>query len=150
VRSHAVSTVKKSTARIARAWARRNSLHEGPVLRGAGGRPARLRIVRMVVAPIQTPKLSQLAPDADAFPPGVLPTEADDQIPDAGIERRAAESLPPSIGPLPPHQLAVPAKEGLRRDQEGGPPLPRQQPAGRREEDSIDPSEAKPSRLPPS
>lgn len=37
--------------------ARRNSLHDGPSRRGAGPRPARLRIVLIVVAPTPMPSL---------------------------------------------------------------------------------------------
>ena len=39
------------------AWARRNSLHDGPLRRGAGPRPERLRIDLIVVAPIRMPSL---------------------------------------------------------------------------------------------
>jgi hypothetical protein len=55
VRSQAVSTVKKSTARIPRAWDLRNSLQDRPLRRGAGPRPQRRRIVRIAVADTQTP-----------------------------------------------------------------------------------------------
>jgi hypothetical protein len=57
VRSHAVSTVKKSHAHIPRAWARRNSPHDGPRRRGAGPQPERLRIDLIVVAPTRMPSL---------------------------------------------------------------------------------------------
>lgn len=58
VRSHAVSTVKKSAARTPLAWPRRNSLHVGPDRRGAGPRPWRRRSVRMAVAETLTPSLA--------------------------------------------------------------------------------------------
>ena len=38
------------------------------------------------------------------------------------------------LGPFPGHELAVPAEEGLRSDQEGIPRLSPEQPAGRRKE----------------
>jgi hypothetical protein len=44
----AVSTVKKSQARTAPAWARRNSDHVGPVRRGAGPIRFRRRTRRIV------------------------------------------------------------------------------------------------------
>jgi hypothetical protein len=52
-----VSTVKKSVAQIPAASDRRNSVHVGPVRRGAGSWPARSRIVRTVVAEILIPSL---------------------------------------------------------------------------------------------
>jgi hypothetical protein len=52
-----VSTVKKSHASTPLPCARRNSLHVGPVRRGAGPRPARRRIRRMVLAPTRIPSL---------------------------------------------------------------------------------------------
>jgi transposase-like protein len=58
VRSQAVSTVKKSSARSPWAWALRNSLHEGPLRRGAGPRPSRRRIVRIVVADTRMPSFN--------------------------------------------------------------------------------------------
>jgi hypothetical protein len=58
VRSQVVSTVKKSTAKIPWAWVRRNSLHDGPLRRGAGPRPCRRRTVRIAVADTRTPSFS--------------------------------------------------------------------------------------------
>src|SRR5664279_405583 len=49
-RSSTVSTVKKSQARIVCACARQNCRHVGPVLRGAGSRPARCRMFHTVAA----------------------------------------------------------------------------------------------------
>ncbi len=41
------------------------------------------------------------------------------------------------VGPLPPNELAVPAKERLRSDHERGPPVPGERPARRGEERPI-------------
>ena len=52
-----VSTVMKSQASTPLPWARRNSPRVGPVRRGAGPRPERRRIRRIVVAPTRIPSL---------------------------------------------------------------------------------------------
>jgi hypothetical protein len=43
----------------------------------------------------------------------------------------------PTVGPLPPHELTMPAKQGLRRDPERGPTIAGQRPARRGEERPI-------------
>ena len=48
-----VSRWNKSQARIAWAWARRNSVQDGPARRGDGSMPARWRMVQTVEAPIR-------------------------------------------------------------------------------------------------
>jgi hypothetical protein len=50
--------VKKSSARIPWAWARRNSLQVGPPRRGAGPSPARRSSVRILVADTLMPSLA--------------------------------------------------------------------------------------------
>src|SRR5664279_2626141 len=55
-RSSTVSTVKKSQARIVCACARQNCRHVGPVLRGAGSRPARCRMFHTVAAATRWPR----------------------------------------------------------------------------------------------
>ena len=47
-----VSRWNRSQARIACAWARRNSVHDGPARRGEGSMPALCRIFQTVEAPI--------------------------------------------------------------------------------------------------
>jgi hypothetical protein len=47
-----VSRRNKSQARMACAWARRNSVHEGPTRGGAGSMPAVCRMLQTVEAPI--------------------------------------------------------------------------------------------------
>jgi hypothetical protein len=49
--NNTVSTVKKSTARMPLAWARRNCRHETADRVGAGATPARWRMVHTVLAP---------------------------------------------------------------------------------------------------
>src|SRR5439155_4313168 len=41
--------------------------------------------------PDPDPELAELALDPDAPPPGVLPAEPNDEVPDLGIQRRATE-----------------------------------------------------------
>jgi len=94
-------------------------------------------------------ELAELALDADASPSGVLPAETNDQVPDRGIERWAPEGPPPAIRPLPPHELAVPPEQGLGRHEEGGPPVPREQPTGHGDENSVHPPEPRSSDLSP-
>lgn len=54
-RSNAVSTWKKSTARIPEGWLRRNCAQVGPERRGAGAIPALFRIAHTVEAPTGRP-----------------------------------------------------------------------------------------------
>ena len=58
MRSQMVSTVKKSVARIPRAWLRRNSAQVGPPRRGAGPSPCRRRSVRIAEAETLMPSLA--------------------------------------------------------------------------------------------
>ena len=60
--------------------------------------------------------------DADAPPPRVLPAEAEDQLADLGVDRRSARTTA-TKSPFPPHELPVPAKQRLGRDQELRPPV---------------------------
>jgi hypothetical protein len=54
--SQAVSTLKKSQARVVAACRRRKSRHESSSRRGAGGRPWPMRIVRAEVAEMEMPR----------------------------------------------------------------------------------------------
>ncbi|HEX6331480.1 MAG TPA: hypothetical protein VF129_09390 [Actinomycetota bacterium] len=58
VRSVSVSTVKKSSARIAFAWARKNSLQVEPSRLGAGPSPFARKSVRILVAETLMPSLA--------------------------------------------------------------------------------------------
>lgn len=82
------------------------------------------------------PELAELALDPHASPRGVLAAETRNETDDLGIERGAPGPMP-RVGPLPPHELAVPPEERLGRDHERGPPVPGERPARRREERPI-------------
>jgi hypothetical protein len=86
--------------------------------------------------PDPNPELAQLAFDPDATPPRVVSAETRDEVDGLGIDRRSARSSA-TVGPLAPHELAMPPKQRLRRDQERGPQIPRQGPARRREEHPV-------------
>jgi hypothetical protein len=80
-----------------------------------------------VVAETLTPQFEQLAPDPLIAPPGVLLSQAEDQLSDHGIEGgtsgRAAWS-----GPLRGDELPVPPEQGLGADEERVPRLSRKGP----------------------
>src|SRR5207247_351345 len=94
------------------------------------------------------PELVELALDAQASPLGILPAHPDHEGPEFGVDGRTPRTPLPPVGPLPTHELAVPPKERLRSDEEGGPPLAREQPAGSREEDPIEPAQPGPLHAP--
>src|SRR5215207_825254 len=81
-------------------------------------------------------ELTKLALNPDAPPPRVLLAEARDQVDGLRTQRRPAGTSP-TVGPLPPHELTMPAKQGLRRDHERGPSVAGQRPARRGEERPI-------------
>jgi hypothetical protein len=83
------------------------------------------------------PELAKLALDPDAAPAGVLPGQPEDERTDRGIERWPACATGPAVGPLPPHELAVPPEEGRRGDEVGDPAVTRDNPARRREQDTV-------------
>ena len=66
----------------------------------------------------------------------------------AGIDRGLAKAARPAVRPLPPHELAVPAEERCRGDEEGDPSIPSDHPTGRREEDPVDGLEMRSARRP--
>jgi hypothetical protein len=47
---------------------------------------------------------------------------------DRGIDRRPARATGRAIGPLPPHELALPTEDGRRGDEEGDPTVTRDDP----------------------
>src|SRR5665811_2604961 len=69
---------------------------------------------------------------------GFSPGEPEDERTDRGIDRWPAWATDPAVGPLPPHELAVPPKEGRRGDKEGDPAVTRQDATRRREQDPVD------------
>jgi len=70
-------------------------------------------------------ELAELSLDSHASPSRVLPPEAGDEVDGLGIDRRSPRSSS-TVGPLPPHELAVPAEESLGRDHERDPTLTRE------------------------
>src|SRR5450759_1429315 len=115
------------------ACARRNSVQVGPVRLGAGPSRAVRSRVRIVVALTRRPSL-QLAVDPDAAPPGVLPGHPENERTDFRVDGRPSRAPAPTVGPLPPHELAVPPEERRRGDKEGDPAVTRQDATRRREE----------------
>src|SRR6266540_408201 len=148
VRSHVVSTVKKSHANIPCAWARRNSPHDGPPRRGAGPQPARLRTDLIVVAPTRMPSLRS-SPWIRMHPQlGFSRPRRTTSSRKRRIERRPTRPAAP-VTPLLPHQLTVPAQQRLRRNQEHRPAIPRQQSAGSGKEQPVTPPQRRPLHRPP-
>jgi hypothetical protein len=93
-------------------------------------------------------ELAQLTADPLVAPAGVLPAEADEEVPDVGLDRRPAGLTRPLVRPLPPDEFPVPAEQGLRPDHERGPAAPRQRPARRRQQDPIETGEPRALHLP--
>src|SRR3990172_10285841 len=69
-------------------------------------------------------QLHQLPADPLVTPPRVLPAEADDEVPDLGLDRRPARVTPPPICPLLPDEFAMPAEQGLRPHHQPQPDTP--------------------------
>ncbi len=84
------------------------------------------------------PELPKLPSDPDTAPPGVLPGEPEDERTDRRIDRWPAWPTGAVVGPFPLHELAVPAEEGRRGDEEGDPAVTRDNPARGREQDPVD------------
>ena len=70
--------------------------------------------------------LAKLTLDPHVAPARVLPGESQDGLTKLRIDRRATDPDGP-VGPLSPHELAVPPEQGLRRHHEGSPSSPWQQ-----------------------
>src|SRR5664279_5548443 len=120
------------------AWARRDSLQVGPVRRGAGPSRAVRSRVRIVVALTRRPSLRS-SPSIRTQPQrGVLPGQPEDERTDSRVDPWPARATGPAVGPLPPHELAVPPEEGRRGDEEGDPAVTRQDATRRREQDPVD------------
>jgi len=81
-------------------------------------------------------ELEQLAFDPQVAPPGVLPGHPKEQVAYSGIDPRT--SWPPTRPrPFPAHELPTPPGEGVGGDRKRGPPLPREEPAGRGQEGPV-------------
>src|SRR3989304_8707209 len=57
-------------------------------------------------------ELHQLPADPLVTPPRVLPAEADDEVPDSGLDRRSAGARAPLLRPLPPGAFPGPPGQG--------------------------------------
>src|SRR6266511_1887248 len=148
VRSHAVSTAKKSHATIPAPAAkqelppRRTAPVRGRTETGAPqNRPDRCRAHANA-------ELAQLTLNPYASPARILPPETNDQLTYRRIERRTPGRAVP-VSPLLPHQLTVPAKKRLRRNQKHRPAIPRQKPARSRKQQPVAPRKRRPPHRPP-
>jgi len=93
-------------------------------------------------------ELHQLPADPLVPPAWVLPAEADDEVPDIGIDRRPSGVTRPPMGLLLPDEFPMPAEQGLRPHYERGPAAPRHRPARRRQEDPVETVESRALHLP--
>src|SRR3954447_4026201 len=108
-----VSRWNKSQARIAWAWAHRNSAHDGPARRGEGSMSALCRMVQTVEAPIWWPSPAS-SPWMRRYPHvGFFGGQAHDQGPQASGDGRSTGPGGPG-GPAVGDELAVPAQDGGR------------------------------------
>src|SRR5664279_1969608 len=81
------------------------------------------------------PKLSELALDPDTSPGSVLSTEANDEINQLVAQRRSTRTT--LLPPLVFSRFPVPSEQGVGGDQEGAPPVAREQSAEYSEDRSI-------------
>jgi hypothetical protein len=79
----------------------------------------------------------QLAPDPEASPPGVVPPHPHDELSYLIGDRWPPSDRDPLEGPLPPHQLAVPANERLWAHHERRPSGSGEGPAHRGHEHTV-------------
>ena len=93
-------------------------------------------------------ELAQLTLNPYASPARILPPETNDQLTYRRIERRTPGRAVP-VSPLLPHQLTVPAKKRLRRNQKHRPAIPRQKPARSRKQQPVAPRKRRPPHRPP-
>src|SRR5664280_2899103 len=93
-------------------------------------------------------ELPELALHPDTTPARVLPGEPQDERTDLRIDRRPARPTGPAVRPLPPYELAVPAQERRRGDEEGDPAVTRDRTTRRREQDPVDGPELRSARRP--
>ena len=128
-------------ARIPLAWALRNWLHVGPERRGRRWKAVAAQDAGDARLGHGHAQLLQLTDDAQVAPAGVLPRQAHDQL--GGLRRqRWTADVAVRIGPAPPDERPVPAKDRLGRDEERRPPLSGNQPGESGDERPIRPAEA--------
>ena|SRR5437763_132191 len=85
-------------------------------------------------------QFAELPLDPHVPPAWVLPCDAKDELAGVWIEGGPAYSRA-RVGPPPPHELSVPAKERLRGDKKRCPAFPRQYPCHSGKEHSVSSSE---------
>jgi hypothetical protein len=117
-------------------WARRNWDQVGPIRRGAGPRPeARgAQYGRDRGGRDADPELQQLA-HTHVAPARVLSRQPPDQVARLGRKRRTPR--PGTAAPTSLTQCPVPAAKRLRADRKAGPPLRREDAAGRCEQGLV-------------
>ena len=111
--------MKKSHARIAPAWERRNTDQAGPLRRGAGSMPALFKISHTVDAETRTPQPGQFPVNPAVPPAGVLAGQPEDQGLDvpAGSWPAGLAAQGPG-GPAAADDIAVPAQDRVRGNQQ--------------------------------
>ena len=94
------------------------------------------------------PELEELPADPLVPPAWVLLAQADDEVPDIGVDRRSTGVTGPPVCPLLPDEFPMPAKQGLRPHDERGPAGLRHRPARGRQQDSVASVESRALHLP--
>ena len=112
-----VSRWNRSQARIACACARRNCVQDGPARRGEGSMPAVLQDVPDGGGADLVAEAGEFAVDASVSPGGVLGGQAHDQGAQAGGDGGSTGSGGLG-GPAAGDELAVPAQDGGRGDEQ--------------------------------
>ncbi len=82
------------------------------------------------------PEFQELPSDPEVAPPGVLPSQAKDQVLDRGIEPRTT-GRPRATPASSLQEVPVPSPQRVRADREALPPVPGQDPSRRCEERPI-------------
>jgi hypothetical protein len=110
------------------ACARRNSRQLGPERLGAGPRSAHASSRRTVLGETREAELVELAGEPLVAPARVLARQPQHKLARSGVDRRAPWPRA-RASPSPPHKLAVPTQQRLRRDEQAMAARGRQQPA---------------------
>jgi len=116
--------------------------------RGAGSRPAAVRIRHTGRGADSTAQPGQLALHAPVSPGRVLPHQPAPPAPAAAPGPAAAGTPDTGGGPPPGHQPPMPAQHRLRRQQHPGTPGPGKAPDQRTDHRPVRPGQLRPSYLP--
>ena len=144
--------MKKSQARIASAWERRNCDHVGPVCRRPGSMPLALRISQTVDAATLTPSPAS-SPWILRYPQSGF-SRASRRTSARMLRRVAGRPVLPHCGPGGPaaaDDVAVPAHDRVRGNQQPQPLAPcfRYHAQQGREQSTVRPVQLRPAWLPP-